>query len=336
MRKAVHHLRRRCIKRAAGAKAPVPSPAVFDDGRRASKHVGPHQMLPRARAWDSKEFAPRRTPFIRLNRPLIHHHARPHGRGERDALQVNALRRGGLRLLQVRDQRVQVLLQRVDLEGRLADRAVNDPGLVHPIGDLARLRVLHRGRYIRSHGADLRVRHQSARTQNLAELADDAHGIGARDHAVKVDLTGLHLGRQVLDRVDLSGSELGLPGLDTLGDGHGYFTPSTSTPMLRALPAMVRTAASRLAAVRSGCLSFAISSSCLREILPTFAVLGVPEPFSIPIALRMSTAAGGVFITKVKLRSEYTVITTGIGRPFSSFWVWALNCLQNSMMFTPC
>ncbi len=64
--------------------------------------------------------------------------------------------------------------------------------------------------------------------------------------------------------------------------------------MLRALPAMVRTAASRSAAVRSGCFIFATSSSCLREILPTLAVLGVPLPFSMPIALRISTAAGGV------------------------------------------
>src|SRR5207244_5139639 len=107
----------------------------------------------------------------------------------------------------------------------------------------------------------------------------------------------------LLDRVNLSGSELGLPGLDTLGDGHGYFTPSTSTPMLRALPAMVRTAASRLAAVRSGCLSFAISSSCLREILPTFAVLDFPEPFSLPIPLRIRSSARWFFITSLHLPS---------------------------------
>jgi len=36
---------------------------------------------------------------------------------------------------------------------------------------------------------------------------------------------------------------------------------------------------------------------------------------------------GGVFITKVKLRSEYTVMTTGIGRPFSVFWVCAFELL---------
>src|SRR5215467_12598114 len=28
-------------------------------------------------------------------------------------------------------------------------------------------------------------------------------------------------------------------------------------------------------------------------------------------------------------------MTTGIGEPFSSFWVWALNALQNSMMLRP-
>jgi len=73
--------------------------------------------------------------------------------------------------------------------------------------------------------------------------------------------------------------------------------------MLRALPAIVRTAASRSAAVRSGVLVLAISSSWAREILPTFFVFGVPEPLSRPIALRISTDAGGVFMMKVKLRS---------------------------------
>ena len=38
----------------------------------------------------------------------------------------------------------------------------------------------------------------------------------------------------------------------------------------------------------------------------------------------------------VKLRSLYTVMTTGVGSPFSMDDVCALNCLQNSMMLTPC
>jgi len=54
------------------------------------------------------------------------------------------------------------------------------------------------------------------------------------------------------------------------------------------------------------------------------------------LAARLSsTAAGGVLVTKVKERSLYTVITTGITRP-AWCWVRALNCLQNSMMLMPC
>src|SRR5687768_5571111 len=100
--------------------------------------------------------------------------------------------------------------------------------------------------------------------------------------------------------------------------------------MLRALPAIVRTAASRFAAVRSGILALAISSAWARVILPTLSVRGRGLPFSIFAALRMRTLAGGVFMMKVKLLSWNAVITTGTGNPGSIFWVWALNDLQNS------
>ena len=50
--------------------------------------------------------------------------------------------------------------------------------------------------------------------------------------------------------------------------------------MLRALPAMVRTAASMSAAVRSGSLAWAISSSCWRVTVPTLRVLGRNLPFA--------------------------------------------------------
>ena len=62
---------------------------------------------------------------------------------------------------------------------------------------------------------------------------------------------------------------------------------------------------------------------------------GLVLPLSTLAAFLISTVAGGVFITKVKLLSAKAVITTGIGRPGSSFCVWALNALQNSMMFNP-
>src|SRR6185436_1524989 len=122
--------------------------------------------------------------------------------------------------------------------------------------------------------------------------------------------------------------------LHALGDRHDQM-PSTSTPMLRALPAIVRTAASRSAAVRSGCFIFAISSACLRVSLPTLSVCGFGLPFSSLSALRISTDAGGDFRMKVKLLSANAVMTTGSIRPGSIFWVWALNALQNSMMLRP-
>ena len=58
------------------------------------------------------------------------------------------------------------------------------------------------------------------------------------------------------------------------------------------------------AAVRSGIFVVAISSSWARFTRPTLSVLGVPEPFGIPAALRSNTAAGGVLEMNVKLRSE--------------------------------
>jgi hypothetical protein len=59
------------------------------------------------------------------------------------------------------------------------------------------------------------------------------------------------------------------------------------------------------------------------------------EPEVMPTAFFSSTVAGVLLVTKVKLRSEYAVMTTGVGRPGSSLEVAALNALQNSMMFRP-
>src|SRR4051794_10175871 len=55
----------------------------------------------------------------------------------------------------------------------------------------------------------------------------------------------------------------------------------------------------------------------------------------MPMAWRISTAAGGVLVMNVKERSSKTVISTGIVVPMS-FAVWALNALTNSMMLMPC
>src|SRR4051812_50175078 len=71
------------------------------------------------------------------------------------------------------------------------------------------------------------------------------------------------------------------------------------------------------------------------EALPTLVLLGSPEPFSILAALLSRIEAGGVLVTKVKLRSAYAVISTGMIRS-PSLAVRALNSLQNCMMFRPC
>src|SRR3972149_6096565 len=105
--------------------------------------------------------------------------------------------------------------------------------------------------------------------------------------------------------------------------------------MERAPPALVRPAASRSAAVRSGILVLAISSACARVSLPTLSVCGTLLPLSIPIAFLISTLAGGVLMMKVKLLSANAVMPTGSGRPGSTFCVCALNALQNSMMLRP-
>ena len=106
--------------------------------------------------------------------------------------------------------------------------------------------------------------------------------------------------------------------------------------MLRALPAMVRTAASRSAGGQVGHFHL---GDVLELLARNLAHLGrVRRGTALGDAERLgdSTDAGGVFMMKVKLRSLYTVITTGVGNPFSKAWVCALNALQNSMMFTPC
>ena len=62
---------------------------------------------------------------------------------------------------------------------------------------------------------------------------------------------------------------------------------------------------------------------------------GVADPLETPAAFLMSSAAGGVFVTKVNERSSYTVISTGTMFPRCDS-VAALYALQNSMMLTPC
>src|ERR1700733_4069650 len=111
-------------------------------------------------------------------------------------------------------------------------------------------------------------------------------------------------------------------------------------PIERAVPEIVRKAASMDAAFMSEIFCFARSLPWGFVTCPTLVLFGSFEPLpgffvvASPAAFLSSTLAGGVFKMKLKLRSENTVMTTGI--IMSPPWVFALNSLQNCMMFTPC
>src|ERR1700691_498113 len=74
--------------------------------------------------------------------------------------------------------------------------------------------------------------------------------------------------------------------------------------------------------------------------LPTFTLFGSVEPapgfFDVesPATFLSKTLVGGVFRSMLKLRSEYTVRTTGM--IMSLPWVFALNSLQKAMILMPC
>src|SRR5665213_2727374 len=108
---------------------------------------------------------------------------------------------------------------------------------------------------------------------------------------------------------------------------------SVSTPIERAVPAMIFLAASISLALMSGILILAMSSSCLFVSLPTLLRLGSFEPDSILSACLMRNDAGGVLVTNVNVRSSNTVISTGMIMPACED-VRSLYCLQKSMMFS--
>ena len=75
-------------------------------------------------------------------------------------------------------------------------------------------------------------------------------------------------------------------------------------PMERAVPAMILGGGVSVVGVQVGHLGLADLTSLSMVIEPTLAVFGVPEPFWTPAAFLMSSAAGGVLRTNVKVRSS--------------------------------
>src|SRR4029079_6870876 len=108
---------------------------------------------------------------------------------------------------------------------------------------------------------------------------------------------------------------------------------STSTPIERAVPAMISAAWSTSRAFRSWSFVSAICRTWSRDRRPTFDRFGSAEPLSSRSASLISTAAGGVFVMKVNERSSKTVISTGVIRPFlAAAWRW--KSLRHPLRFT--
>ncbi len=97
---------------------------------------------------------------------------------------------------------------------------MNDSCLVGAVTNLPRLGVFYSRLDVRGHRAHLRVGHQSARAENLAQLSDDAHGIRGRNDDIEVQLALLHGLSEVLEANDICPGVLGLFGVVTLGK-HG-------------------------------------------------------------------------------------------------------------------
>ena len=151
-------------------------------------------------------------------RSSINRHARTHGRRDGQFLEIGTLRRCRLGLLQVREQSVQVFLERIDFEIGAAYRAVNDAGLVRAIANLARLGILDRTLDVGRNRPHLGVRHQAAWAEDLAELPNDPHGVGRRDDDIEVHLSLLDVFREVFETDDVGTGSLRLVGIFALGE----------------------------------------------------------------------------------------------------------------------
>ena len=141
-----------------------------------------------------------------------------HRRGQRDALDVAALRRGGLGPDDLVDERGVVLDERALVEALLADRDVDVGAAVGAVLELAGLRVRDGLGDVERDRAGLRVRHQAARPEHAAELADVAHLVGRRDRDVEVEEAALDLRGEVGRADDVGPGLLGLAGLVALGE----------------------------------------------------------------------------------------------------------------------
>src|SRR5207244_9713118 len=110
-----------------------------------------------------------------------------HRRSNSDPLHVSTFDRSRPRFQYGIDQHVRVLAELVFREFNFSDGSVNDARFVDAEFDLTGLDLFNRLRDIGRHRAGLRVRHQTARAENLTEAANTTHHVGRRNAGIEVD-----------------------------------------------------------------------------------------------------------------------------------------------------
>src|SRR5690606_3358863 len=129
---------------------------------------------------------------------LIDDQSRTHGGAQGHTLDVNTFGSGRLQTLEVGQQRLNVLLELNSLNTNLANGAVDDAVLVSTEAHQTSHAIIHSSLNDRRHGANLRVRHQTTRTEDLAQLTNNAHRIGGSDNHVIVQVAAFHFGSQIV------------------------------------------------------------------------------------------------------------------------------------------
>lgn len=124
-------------------------------------------------------------------------------------------------------------------------------------------------------------------------------------------------------------------------------TASTTTPRppqgTTATPALLQLPTTLLASDSSGmcrkwssrCLILAISYTCFMLSVPAGDTLGrpvSPEPVSMPAAVLIRCMVGGDLVTKVKVRSGWIVMRTGVGVPATRLAVRAASGAGESQL----
>ncbi|ABV14105.1 hypothetical protein CKO_03005 [Citrobacter koseri ATCC BAA-895] len=105
---------------------------------------------------------------------------------------------------------------------------MDDAVFVVTVTNLTSFSVLNRFSNVRRYSTHFRVRHQATRTQNLAQLANNAHCIRGSNNNVKVHFAFLDLFSQIFHTYQFSASSFSSFSVCTLGK-YGYANGTAST-----------------------------------------------------------------------------------------------------------